>query len=57
MVLLDGIYSTVIVRDILEREKRRDQKAPAQQLKVHHVFQCVAPVTVAEAQEIVSQPD
>lgn len=26
MVLLDGIYSTVIVRDILEREKRRDQK-------------------------------
>lgn len=26
MVLLDGIYSTVIVRDILEREKRRGQK-------------------------------
>ena len=24
--LLDGIYSTVIVRDILEREKRKDQK-------------------------------
>lgn len=27
MVLLDGIYSTVIVRDILEREKRRGQKS------------------------------
>lgn len=26
VVLLDGIYSTVIVRDILEREKRRGQK-------------------------------
>lgn len=26
MVLLDGIYSTVIVRDILEREKHRGQK-------------------------------
>ena len=26
MVLLDGIYSTVIVRDILEREKRRGQR-------------------------------
>lgn len=26
MVLLDGIYATVIVRDILEREKRRGQK-------------------------------
>ena len=26
MVLLDGIYSTVVVRDILEREKRRGQK-------------------------------
>lgn len=26
MVLLDGIYSTVIVRDILERENRRGQK-------------------------------
>ena len=25
-VLLDGIYSTVVVRDILEREKRRGQK-------------------------------
>ena len=24
--LLDGIYSTVVVRDILEREKRRGQK-------------------------------
>ena len=27
MVLLDGIYSTVVVRDILEREKRRGQKS------------------------------
>ena len=26
MVILDGIYSTVVVRDILEREKRRGQK-------------------------------
>lgn len=26
MTLLDGIYSTIVVRDILEREKRRDQK-------------------------------
>lgn len=26
MVLLDGIYSTVVVRDILERENRRGQK-------------------------------
>lgn len=26
MVLLDGIYSTVVVRDILEREKRRGQR-------------------------------
>ena len=26
MVLLEGIYSTVVVRDILEREKRRGQK-------------------------------
>ncbi len=26
MVLLDGIYSTVVMRDILEREKRRGQK-------------------------------
>ncbi len=26
MILLDGIYSTVIVRDILEREKRRGQR-------------------------------
>lgn len=26
MVLLDGIYSTVVVRDILEREKHRGQK-------------------------------
>lgn len=26
MVLLDGIYSTVVVRDILERERRRGQK-------------------------------
>ena len=26
MVLLDGIYSTVVVQDILEREKRRGQK-------------------------------
>lgn len=26
MVLLDGIYSTVIIRDILEREKRRGQR-------------------------------
>ena len=26
MVLLDGIYSTVVVRDVLEREKRRGQK-------------------------------
>lgn len=26
LVLLDGIYSTVVVRDILEREKRRDQR-------------------------------
>ena len=24
--LLDGIYSTVVIRDILEREKRRGQK-------------------------------
>ena len=23
MTLLDGVYSTVVVRDILEREKRR----------------------------------
>ena len=27
MVLLDGIYSTVVIRDILEREKRRGQKS------------------------------
>lgn len=27
LVLLEGIYSTVIVRDILEREKRRGQKS------------------------------
>ncbi len=26
MILLDGVYSTVVVRDILEREKRRNQK-------------------------------
>ena len=26
LVLLDGIYSTVIMRDILERESRRGQK-------------------------------
>ena len=26
LTLLDGIYSTVIVRDILEREKRRGQR-------------------------------
>lgn len=26
LILLDGIYSTVVVRDILEREKRRGQK-------------------------------
>ena len=26
MILLDGIYSTVVVRDILEREKRRGQQ-------------------------------
>lgn len=26
MVLLDGIYSTVVIRDILEREKRRGQR-------------------------------
>ena len=26
LILLDGIYSTVIVRDILEREKRRGQR-------------------------------
>lgn len=26
LVLLDGIYSTVIMRDILERENRRSQK-------------------------------
>ena len=26
LVLLDGIYSTVVVRDILEREKRRGQR-------------------------------
>lgn len=26
LVLLDGIYSTVIMRDILERENRRGQK-------------------------------
>ena len=26
LALLDGIYSTVVVRDILEREKRRDRK-------------------------------
>ncbi len=26
MTLLDGVYSTVVVRDILEREKRRKQK-------------------------------
>lgn len=26
MTLLDGIYSTVIVRDILERERRRGQR-------------------------------
>ena len=26
MTLLDGIYSTVVIRDILEREKRRGQK-------------------------------
>ncbi|MCR5636357.1 MAG: ATP-binding protein [Clostridiales bacterium] len=26
MILLDGIYSTVIIRDILEREKRRGQR-------------------------------
>lgn len=26
MILLDGIYSTVVIRDILEREKRRGQK-------------------------------
>lgn len=26
MALLDGIYSTVVIRDILEREKRRGQK-------------------------------
>lgn len=26
MVLLDGIYSTVIMRDILDREQRRDQR-------------------------------
>lgn len=26
MTLLDGIYSTVVVRDILEREKRRGQR-------------------------------
>lgn len=26
MILLDGVYSTVVVRDILERERRRNQK-------------------------------
>lgn len=26
LVLLDGIYSTVVIRDILEREKRRGQR-------------------------------
>ena len=26
LILLDGVYSTVVVRDILEREKRRGQK-------------------------------
>lgn len=26
MTLLDGVYSTVVVRDILERKKRRNQK-------------------------------
>ena len=26
MALLDGIYSTVVIRDILEREKRRGQR-------------------------------
>lgn len=26
MILLDGIYSTVVIRDILEREKRRGQR-------------------------------
>lgn len=26
MILLDGIYSTVVVRDILERQKRSDER-------------------------------
>ena len=26
LALLDGIYSTVVIRDILEREKRRGQR-------------------------------
>ena len=26
LILLDGVYSTVVVRDILEREKRREQR-------------------------------
>ncbi|MBR2407521.1 MAG: ATP-binding protein [Lachnospiraceae bacterium] len=38
LVLLDGIYSTVIVRDILEREKRRGQKSIADPMLLRKII-------------------
>lgn len=38
MVLLDGIYSTVVIRDILEREKRRGQRQIADPILLRKII-------------------
>lgn len=40
--LLDGIYSTVVMRDILQREKRRGQKTIADAILLEKVIICLA---------------
>lgn len=42
LILLDGIYSTVIVRDILERENRRGQKRIADPVLLRKIVMFLA---------------
>ena len=52
LTLLEGIYSTVIVRDILEREKRRGQ-----QFEIYNIFNRMSAVAVAESKQVIPQAD
>ena len=41
LILLDGVYSTVVVRDILEREKRREQRQITDPVLLRKIILCL----------------